>query len=138
MNSTGEREIRSNDLSSSRTCIVVDDEPMARRFLSEMIRNYTQGVTIVGEADSVDGAVALIKKEHPDIVFLDLELIGGSGFEVLERTDPSTFRTVCISASNNHVAETLRYPNTTFLFKPISIQELRDALCPADNRAIQD
>lgn len=116
--------IQAGQSTAARCCIVVDDEPMARRFLADLLRKYVPDLRVAGEADSVDGAVALIREIMPDIVFLDAELIGGSWRDLLDRLPGRTFTCVFVFASAQAGEECRRVPDSRFLLKPIEIDEL--------------
>jgi two-component system, LytTR family, response regulator len=111
-----------------RTCVVIDDERMGRNFLIGMLRKHFPDIEVLGEADSVETAVALITEKRPDIVFLDVEIIGGSGFDVIRKFPERTFLVVFISAFDSYTKDSNRYLNTKFLLKPISLDEMRAAV----------
>jgi two-component system, LytTR family, response regulator len=79
-------------------------------------------------SDSVDTAAALISEKEPDIVFLDIEIIGGSGFDVIRRFPKRTFLFIFISAYDSYAKDSAHFPSTKFLLKPINLDELRDAV----------
>lgn len=112
--------------SSRRRCVIVDDEPIALRFLAGLVERYLPELTLVGETDSVDGAVALIQREQPDIVFLDAEIIGGRGVDVVNRLPAPDIRYILCSASD--LAEFRGRPNVAVLLKPIDIATLIDVV----------
>jgi two-component system LytT family response regulator len=66
--------------------VIVDDEPPARDLVKEFLSEY-EAVDVVGQAGSVSDAVACIDEEVPDLVFLDVQMPDGNGFDVLERID---------------------------------------------------
>ncbi len=114
--------------SRQSTCVIVDDEQRARDTLSGILKRHFPELLEVGQAASVDESVALVKSTRPDIIFLDIEIVGGTGFDVLDKLDTSYPLTVITTAYSNYEAESLRYPNTWFLMKPISISALREVL----------
>ncbi|MCK5331952.1 MAG: response regulator, partial [Candidatus Marinimicrobia bacterium] len=66
------------------TAIIIDDERLARKDLSNLISEIGS-VTLVGEADSVSTGVEALKKHKPDVIFLDIQMPGESGFDLLEK-----------------------------------------------------
>ena len=113
---------------SPRTCVIIDDEKRGREFLSTILSRHFPEIREVGQAKSVDESVALIESTRPDILFLDIEIIGGTGFDVLESIRQESHLVVFITAYANYRKEADRYPNARFLLKPISIAVLREAL----------
>ena len=67
--------------------VIIDDEAKARRILQSFITEYCPDVMLVGEANDVVQGVKLIQKEKPDLVFLDIEMPGFNGFQLLEFFD---------------------------------------------------
>ena len=65
--------------------LIVDDEDFGRSVLSNLIKKYCPEITIVGEAASAKEAMELINKLSLDLLFLDIEMPGGSGFDLLEK-----------------------------------------------------
>ena len=62
------------------TCIVVDDEPLARAYLTRLL--IAAGVTVAGEAGDATAALLLLQSTSPDVVFLDIEMPGMNGLEL--------------------------------------------------------
>ncbi len=111
-----------------RTCVIVDDEQRGRETLSGILKRHFPELQEVGQAVSVDESVTLIENAKPDIIFLDIEIIGGTGFDVLDRLDLSYPTVVITTAYASYQSEAARYPNTWFLMKPIGISALREVL----------
>ena len=78
--------------------IIVDDEEGARESLSILLEKYVKGVKIVAKSDSIASAMEKIKKYTPDLVFLDIEMPFGTGFELLERMKPINFNIIFVTA----------------------------------------
>ncbi|MDH4272355.1 MAG: response regulator, partial [Candidatus Aminicenantes bacterium] len=68
------------------SALIVDDERLARRDLMSLLKAHDQ-VTVVGEADDVPSAAKAIEKLNPDVIFLDIQMPGDSGFDLLEKAD---------------------------------------------------
>ena len=111
-----------------RTCVIVDDEQRGRDSLSGILKRHFPELQEVGQAVSVDESVALIENIRPDLIFLDIEIIGGTGFDVLDRLGQSYPMIVITTAYASYREESESYPNTRFLMKPIGISALREAL----------
>ncbi|MEZ4847872.1 MAG: response regulator [Bacteroidia bacterium] len=66
------------------TAIIVDDVSQARKTLKEDLETYCPEVEVIGEAEGVVSAAKLLKNTHPDVLFLDIQMQDGSGFDLLE------------------------------------------------------
>jgi two-component system LytT family response regulator len=111
-------------MSEVLSCIIVDDEPRSRKVLAQMIHDFCPPLNILGMAASVDEAVALTKKEKPDVIFLDIEMPGGSGFTLFDKLDASLYRIVFTTAYDQYALHAIKVSAFDYLLKPINIQEL--------------
>ena len=71
--------------------LIVEDEKNSQELLKELISEYCEGVEVVAIAGNVAEAMAALKEHQPDLLFLDIELPDGDGFQVLENTEKITF-----------------------------------------------
>ena len=110
------------------TAVIIDDEDHARENLHILLSSNHSHVSIVGEADSVDSAVHVIENTKPQLVFLDIELSDGSGFNVLERVNTLDFQVIFVTAFSEFAVLAFRYNALDYLLKPISIDELNEAV----------
>jgi two-component system, LytTR family, response regulator len=108
------------------TAIVVDDEPLARRELRALLATH-QDVEVVGEADDVDTAAALISRVSPDVVFLDIQLSGVTGFDLLARV-PARFEVIFVTAYEQHALRAFDVNALGYLLKPVSRDRLADVV----------
>jgi two-component system, LytTR family, response regulator len=105
--------------------IIVDDEITSRNVLREYLRKYCPDVTLVAEADAVDTALPVIRQHQPDIVFLDVEMPRGNGFDLLEQLGGEVaFETVFVTAFDHYAIQALNYSAAYYLLKPVSIDDL--------------
>jgi two-component system LytT family response regulator len=108
--------------------VLVEDEAISRETLKGYILKYCQGVEIVGEGASVQEGLDVIKKTNPDIVFLDVEMPFGTGFDLLEQLDDIRFETVFVTAYSNYAMKALNYSASYYILKPVDIDELVKAV----------
>ena len=108
--------------------IIVDDEPRARETLSGVITRYFTNVQLLGEAAGVNEAFTLIEKVNPNVVFLDIKMPDGSGFDLLKRFKKPTFRTVFVTAFDEFAVDAIKFSAFDYLLKPISTDELRETI----------
>jgi len=96
--------------------------------LKNYITKYCQNVEILGEAASIEEAKKLITMQNLDIVFLDVEMPFGNGFDLLDQLPERTFETVFVTAYNQYAIDALNNHAAYYLMKPINIDELIKAV----------
>jgi two-component system, LytTR family, response regulator len=110
--------------------LVVDDEAPARRKILRLLREES-AVEIAGEADSGEAAVAAIKKQRPDLVFLDVQMPGLDGFGVIQSLNAAKIplpRVVFITAHDRFALRAFEVHAFDYLLKPVSEERFREAL----------
>ena len=110
------------------TAVIVDDEIKSREVLKRLLQEVDVDLTIVGEADSVEAGFELINKENPQLVFLDVEMLDGTGFNLLEKFDDIDFKIIFITAYDKYAIKAFKYSAIDYLLKPTGIEELESAL----------
>lgn len=110
------------------SCIIVDDENHVRESLHKMLDMFCPNVTVVGQAPDIVVAKDLIKNQKPDIVFLDVEMPGGSGFDLLESIPEPDFQVIFTTAHAAYAIKAIKYAAMDYLLKPLNIEELKSAV----------
>lgn len=109
--------------------LIVDDEPLARKVLREELEAVSPDLTIVGEADDGEAALARIHALRPDIVFLDLQMPGLTGFDVIRNLDRATMPVIIIvTAYDKHAIEAFDAGAIDYLLKPVNSTRLAESL----------
>jgi len=106
--------------------LIVDDEPLARRELRRLLEAFPT-VQIVGEGSNIDEAQSRIEQLAPDIVFLDIQMPGGSGFDLLTRLDRLP-RIVFTTAFDQYAVKAFEVNALDYLLKPIEPERLAMAM----------
>lgn len=109
-------------------CIIVDDEPKSRNNLRDLIQEYCQQVEVIGEASSAPEALKLIKQQVPDLLFLDIEMPGGSGFDLLKSISTQNFEVIFVTAFDRYGIQAVKFCAIDYILKPIDIFELSKAV----------
>jgi len=109
--------------------LVVDDEPEARELLKYMLLETT-GIAVVGLAGSVDEALILLRKEHPDLVLLDIQMPEKDGFHFIEQVngtgkDPGI---IFVTAYDHYAIQAIRNSVFDYIMKPVHQEELSNAI----------
>lgn len=109
--------------------VVIDDEEDARFMLkSNITRHFNSEVQIVAEASSVKSGIELIQKVQPELVFLDIQMRDGSGFDLLNQVPDKNFEVVFITAYNQYALKAFQFSALGYLMKPIKTEELKNTL----------
>jgi len=106
--------------------LIVDDEPLARRELRRLLAEFSW-IEIVVEAGDVTEAAARIEALAPELLFLDIQMPGGSGFDLLARLDPLP-RVIFTTAYDHHAVQAFEVNALDYLLKPIEPERLAAAL----------
>jgi two-component system LytT family response regulator len=99
--------------------VIVDDEQKGRTTLENFIRKYAPQLELVGQADSVASGVELINREKPDLVFLDVQMPDGTGFDLLGLLEFSGFHLVFCTAFDQYAVKAFRFSAIDYLLKPL-------------------
>jgi two-component system LytT family response regulator len=108
--------------------ILIDDIEQARITLKRDLQEYAPEIEVIGEASGVVEGAKLLRKVQPDIVFLDIQMQDGSGFDLLDVLPEIPFKIIFITASDAHAIKAFRYAAIDYLLKPVDPDELMQAL----------
>lgn len=108
--------------------LLVEDEKNSQELISGLINEYCEGVEVAGIAGSVSEALEKIKSLSPELLFLDIELPDGDGFQVLEKSPSKNFEVIFITAYDQYATKAFKFSATDYLLKPVDIDELQEAV----------
>ncbi|MDO6810616.1 LytTR family DNA-binding domain-containing protein [Zobellia galactanivorans] len=108
--------------------IIVEDEFNALNTLDKLIRYTQKDIEVVAKIDNVQEAIAFLKKRTPDLVFLDIELIDGNAFQILEALDSIAFKIIFITAYDEFAIKAIKFDTIDYILKPIDSDELSACL----------
>lgn len=115
--------------------LIVDDEPLARSAMRRLLAAHP-AVEIVGEADSIDRAISAIERTQPQLVFLDIELGGGDGFDLLAALERPPI-VVFVTAYAEHAVEAFAVDAVDYLLKPVAPERLAESLARVERQLAQ-
>lgn len=108
--------------------VIVDDEPASGQALALLLRDFVNEVELAGSAGNTQDALELIRRVKPDLIFLDVELDGDSGFDLLEQLPDDGPEVVFTTGYEQYATRAFRTSATDFLMKPVEVDQLRDAV----------
>lgn len=108
--------------------LLIDDETRARLAVRQLVAKHCPQVEIVQESDGVLSGIKAIKKTNPELVFLDIKMRDGSGFNLLDQLDQINFHVIFITAFDEFAIKAFQYNAIHYLLKPIGVQGLVDAV----------
>ncbi|HEV7350489.1 LytR/AlgR family response regulator transcription factor [Telluribacter sp.] len=107
--------------------LIVDDERLARNELKRLLENYSK-IEIVGEASNADEALVLIDELQPELLFLDIQMPGKNGFELLTAIEGKAPEVIFTTAYDEYAIKAFEFNALDYLLKPIDTDRLRDAI----------
>ncbi len=114
--------------------VIVDDEQDAINSIALIINEYCSNAEVVGTASSAVEGRDVILNQQPDLVFLDIEMPRGNGFDLLEMLPERHFEVIFITAYNNFAIKAFKYSAIDYILKPIDIEEFIESVNKAEQR----
>ncbi|HNT93932.1 MAG: response regulator transcription factor [Bacteroidales bacterium] len=108
--------------------VIIDDEKLARDVIFNYLKEYCPDVEVVAQAATVQTAYEAIIKTAPDLIFLDIEMPDGKGFDLLKMFDKINFRIIFVTAYSEYAIKAFRFSALDYLLKPVKIDELIEAV----------
>ncbi len=110
--------------------VIIDDERNARLLLHAMLKELCPAVEVAGDCEDLPSGIKAIKREHPDLIFLDIEMPGHSGLELLDffNDDEINFDIIFTTAYSEYAIRAFKMSAIDYLLKPLQAQELVDAV----------
>jgi two-component system, LytTR family, response regulator len=110
--------------------IIVDDEKMARILLQGMLEEFCPEIAVVDTCQDLPNAIKSIHKNKPDLVFLDIEMPGHSGLELLDFLDEDdiNFSIIFTTAYNQYAIDAFKLSAIDYILKPIESEELENSV----------
>lgn len=114
--------------------IIVDDEKNSCETLKVLLHDFCEGVSVRATCQTIADAVIAIAKHKPDVVFLDINMKGENGFDLLEKIKPINFEIVFATAYSEYAIKAFKFSAIDYLLKPIDIEELKSAVSKVSKR----
>ncbi|GAA0562240.1 LytR/AlgR family response regulator transcription factor [Chitinophaga japonensis] len=114
--------------------IIVEDEPRSRELLCSLVQAHCPDIEIVAQAGNVEDAVMEINAHQPDLLFLDIELQTGTGFDVLRQVEDLSPAVIFTTAYDHYAIRAIKFSAADYLLKPIDVTELKEAVTKVVSR----
>src|SRR3546814_80802 len=107
--------------------LIIEDEVNNREYLRQMLDRFAD-IAVMGEAGTAEEGIRLIRGVKPDLVFMDIEMPGASGFECLERVRDLNFEIIFVTAYDHYALNAIKFSALDYLLKPVNAAELETAI----------
>jgi len=114
--------------------VIIDDESNNIDNLEGLLKKYCPQIEVTGTAMNADEGAALIKKLQPKLIFLDIQMPGKSGFDMLSELQDHSFEIILITAYDQYGIKAIKFSAVDYLLKPLDIEELKKAVQKAGQR----
>mgnify|MGYP001286547148 CR=1 FL=1 len=111
--------------------VIVDDEAAVRNTISNLLKENFPEITVSAAAGSIGEGYTAVTEHQPDILFLDVELPDGLGFDLLKKVTPVHFRTIFITGHQEYALNAIKFSAFDYILKPIDEDELKSAIIKA-------
>jgi two-component system LytT family response regulator len=108
--------------------LIVDDEADAVNFIRSIIQEYCPKLEVIGTANTAKDGIGMIIEHKPELVFLDVEMPHGSGFDLLAHFPEKMFDVIFITAFNQYALKAIKFSAVDYILKPINISEFIEAV----------
>ncbi|HYC87428.1 MAG TPA: LytTR family DNA-binding domain-containing protein [Chryseosolibacter sp.] len=117
------------------TALIIDDIENSRISLAHDLKTYCPQVHVIGQADGVKTGVTAIREKKPDVVFLDIEMGDGTGFDVLEQVRDVRFQVIFTTGLDSYGIKAIKFSALDYLLKPVDPDELVNAVAKLEANA---
>ncbi|MBC7411594.1 MAG: response regulator transcription factor [Bacteroidia bacterium] len=108
--------------------IIIEDEPKSADVLRKLLKISNPEIAVIAIASNVKDALKCINELQPDLVFMDIELPDGTGFDVIEKLEFKNFSLIFTTAYDSFAVRAFKYNAIDYLLKPIDVEELDAAI----------
>lgn len=111
--------------------LIIEDEQHSADLISGLVRDHFPDITIVGHAYGVKDGIEMIRSGNPDILFLDIEIQGGTGFDILESINTESTKVIFCTGYDEYAIKAFKYNALDYILKPVSRTEIINAVTRA-------
>jgi two-component system, LytTR family, response regulator len=118
--------------------VIIDDEPLVRTLIRDILKIQCPEVSVEGEAGGITSGLRIIRQVQPDLVFLDVKIEEGTGFDLLQHYEGPPFKLIFITAFEEFAIKAFKMSAVDYLLKPVSPEELKNAVDKAERFLASD
>ena len=111
-----------------KKAVIIDDENRTRELIAKMINSFGIDILAIPAGENVQSGIQAIEELKPDIVFLDIQMPDGTGFDVLKSVKDKNFEVIFITAHEEFAIKAIKFSALDYLLKPIDPEELKAAV----------
>ena len=111
-----------------KKAVIIDDENRTRDLIAKMINSFGLDILAIPAGENVQSGIQAIEELKPDIVFLDIQMPDGTGFDVLKAVKDKNFEVIFITAHEEFAIKAIKFSALDYLLKPIDPEELKAAV----------
>lgn len=108
--------------------VIIDDEKRTRELIAKLIESFDIGIETFPLGENVASGIKAIESVHPDIVFLDIQMPDGTGFDLLKMIPEKNFEVIFITAHEEFAIKAIKFSALDYILKPIDPEELKKAI----------
>ncbi len=108
--------------------IIIENESHSLILLKTLLQDYIHEIEILGESDNIQDGILLIKEKQPDLIFLDIELNDGTGFDLLAHFGKPQFKVIFVTSHEDYAIRAIKNSALDYILKPISKSDLSEAI----------
>jgi two-component system LytT family response regulator len=111
-----------------KKAIIIDDENRTRDLIAKMVNSFGLDIEAIAAGESVQSGIEMIEKHQPDLVFLDIQMPDGTGFDLLKAIPDKKFDVIFITAHEEFAIKAIKFSALDYILKPVDPTELRSAV----------
>ena len=108
--------------------VIIDDDQLARKILYRIINQNFSEIEVIGEGGSVAEGIQLINETDPDLVFPDIEMPDGTGFDLIDQLTEVDFRLVFVTSYNDYAITAFKYSAFDYILKPVLPENVKSTI----------
>jgi len=117
-------------------CLIVDDERKSRESLKILVDDFCENIRVVALCQNVAEALLAIDEHKPHVVFLDIQMQGETGFDLLEKLKKIEFEIIFTTAYSEYAIKAFKFSAIDYLLKPIDIEELKKSVSKVEKKVV--